>query len=165
MKAQHTSEDDSERHFLCSQCPSTHPFGFDFLRIEGCHWDCPNSFTFWKGIVVVQFQGAVHTGKLAFTRGIPINETATENKGSSFRNRCRQSKERKRKRILLPSILITASSSVLENKRSTLSSQKQRLPQGSPAPTRCGRMDGSDQTPLLPSFLLLLEYSCFTTSC
>lgn len=31
---------------------------------------------FWKGIVVVQFQGAVHTGKLAFTRGVPINETA-----------------------------------------------------------------------------------------
>lgn len=37
-------------------------------------------FTFWKGIVIVQFQRAVHTGKLAFTGRTPINETATKDK-------------------------------------------------------------------------------------
>lgn len=35
-------------------------------------------FTFWKGIVTVQFQRAVHAGKLAFTGCTPVNETATK---------------------------------------------------------------------------------------
>jgi hypothetical protein len=34
--------------------------------------------TFWEGIVIVQFQRAVHTGKLAFAGCTPINETATK---------------------------------------------------------------------------------------
>jgi hypothetical protein len=46
-----------------------------------------NTLTFWKGIVIIHFQWAVHIGKPAFASCIPVNETATKNKRSSFRNR------------------------------------------------------------------------------
>lgn len=36
---------------------------------------------FWKGIVTVQFQRAVHAGKLAFTGCTPVNETAVRDGG------------------------------------------------------------------------------------
>lgn len=38
---------------------------------------------FWKGIVTVQFQRAVHAGKLAFTGCTPVNETATKQTNKS----------------------------------------------------------------------------------
>ena len=163
MKAQRTTEDDSQRHFLCSYALSTHPFGFDFLRIEGCHWDCPNSFTFWKGIVVVQFQGAVHTGKLAFTRGVPINETATENKGSRFRNRMSTEQGKKEEKDL------TAQHphhcqffSFGKYKKYFIVTESKTTPRLTSSNTV--RQDGQLGPHTSPSFLPLLEYRRFTTS-